>query len=374
MPDLPPRSPAPLRVLHLAGSAVDEFYADVSRLYASDCLGAVADPARYEHHVAYVSPDGSWRFPGDLSADAIAAAPATTLADAVDTVAGLDVDVMVPQMFCRPGMTHYRALFDLLGVPYLGNRPAVMAVGADKAQASAVVARAGVRVPEAQVVRPGDALALDLPVVVKPVDADNSLGLTLLREADGFEAAVAAAVEHDGAGRALVETYVELGREVRCGVVDVDGELRCLPLEEYAVDATSKPVRDRDDKLRRSEDGDLALVAKDAEHAWILAPTDPPDPVTAAVHEAALRCYEALGCRHYGLFDFRIDPDGTPFFLEAGLYCSYARSSVVVAMAAAAGITLTELFEAGVACVLPSVPTASPAAVPTSAPTPAPGG
>ena len=28
---------------------------------------------------------------------------------------------MVPQMFCIPGMTAYRALFDVLGIPYLGN-------------------------------------------------------------------------------------------------------------------------------------------------------------------------------------------------------------------------------------------------------------
>ena len=64
----------PLRVLHLVGSAVSEFLADLSRLYARDCLAATADPGRYEFHVAYVTPDGRWRFPVDLSRDAIAAA------------------------------------------------------------------------------------------------------------------------------------------------------------------------------------------------------------------------------------------------------------------------------------------------------------
>ena len=33
------------------------------------------------------------------------------------------MDAMIPQMFCIPGMTAYRALFDELGIPYLGNRP-----------------------------------------------------------------------------------------------------------------------------------------------------------------------------------------------------------------------------------------------------------
>ena len=75
-------------------------------------------------------------------------------------------------------------------------------------------------------------------------------------------------------------------------------------------------------------------MAKDRAHAWIV---DPSDPVTARVWAAARQCHEALGCRHYGLFDFRVDPDGQPWFLEAGLYCSFARQSVIAVMAAAAG-------------------------------------
>lgn len=60
--------------------------------------------------------------------------------------------------------------------------------------------------------------------------------------------------------------------------------------------------------------------------------------------DAALRCHAALGCRHYSLFDFRIDPTGRAWFLEAGLYCSFARQSVVAVMAAAAGISIQELI------------------------------
>lgn len=341
-----PHSTGPLRVLHLAGSAEDDFLADVSLLYARDCLTAVADPERYVALVAHVSPDGSWRFPADLSPAALAAADPVPFAEAVAVVAGLGVDLVVPQMFCLSGMTHHRALLELLGLPYVGNRPAVMALGADKALARAVVAAAGVTVPEAHVVPGGPeagAADLALPVVVKPVAADNSVGVSLVHEQGDLAAAVEAAREHGG--RALVETYVPLGREVRCGVVEVDGELVCLPLEEYAVDTDTKPVRDQADKLRRADDGDLALVAKDAEHAWIV---DPADPVCERVWTAARRAYRALGCRHYGLFDFRIDPDGEPWFLEAGLYCSYARTSVVAVMARAAGIDLAQLFRLAV--------------------------
>ena len=339
-----------MRYLHLTGSAVDPLLDDVSRIYARGCL-AVLREARPddEHVVAHVSPGGTWRFASSLEEAELAAAPQRPYADAVAHLAGLEVDVALPQMFCRPGMTSYRALLDLAGIPYVGNPPEVMALGADKPRASAVVGAAGVAVPDAQVVREGGALDLPLPVVVKPADSDNSLGVTLVREPGEFDAAVRDAAQHATGGRALVEAFVPLGREVRCGVVETPEGLRCLPLEEYDVDAERKPVRDHADKLARDDDGQLGLMAKDGVRAWVV---DPADPLTEVVHAAALRAYEALGCRHHGLFDFRVDPQGVPHFLEASLYCSFAPTSVVVVMAEAAGLPLLDLLDLSVARAL----------------------
>src|ERR1700712_1985433 len=241
------------KVLHLVGSPVDEFHADLSRLYAGACLVALAADERYDAVIAYVSPDGSWRFPVDLSADSLASAVVMSLPDAMRHLRLRDVDVVVPQMFCLPGMTAYRALFDVIGLPYLGNSPEVMAVAADKAKARAIVAAAGVAVPAGEVLSPGGRPTLPVPVVVKPVDADNSAGVSLVREPSEVDAASSLAQAHGRA--ALVESYVELGREVRCGIVVRDGELICLPLEEYAVDADTKPIRGRDDKLDRAGAG-----------------------------------------------------------------------------------------------------------------------
>lgn len=335
-----------LRVLHLVGSAVDQRLADLSLLYARDCLEHTADPARYEAVVAHVSPGGAWRFPADASEEAIAAAPPLPLAAAVDRLAGAGIDVALPQMFCLPGMTRYRALLDLLAIPYVGNTPETMALGADKARAKAVVAAAGVAVPAGQVLAAGQEPTVPPPAVVKPVDADNSDGLALVRRGQDYPAALAGALEHGE--RVLVEEYVPLGREVRCGVLERDGALVCLPLEEYAVDEATKPVRLSEDKIVH-RDGALSLVAKDTTHAWIV---DSDDPAVPAVQAAARACYTALGCRDHALFDLRVDPDGTPFFLEAGLYCSFARQSVVVMMAAATGIDLPELLATSIAGAL----------------------
>jgi D-alanine-D-alanine ligase len=334
-----------LRVLHLVGSPMSEFLCELSRLYAADCLRTVEDPERYRPVIAYVSPDPfdrCWRFPADLGEAAIEAAEPLSPGAAIRILEALDIDVAVPQMFCVPGMTWYRGLLDLLEIPYVGNRPAAMAATADKAWAKAIVGAAGVDVPAAEVVRPGGAPRPRLPAVVKPVDADNSLGVSLVRDTDELPAALASAREHSE--DVLVEDYVELGREVRCGLIEADGRLVPLPLEEYGVDA-DRPIRRAAEKIRREVGGELTLVAKEEPHARIL-PRD--DPSTRPVWEAAKLCHAALGCRHHSLFDFRIDPDGRPWFLEAGLYCSFARQSVITAMASAAGIPPADLFAGAV--------------------------
>ena len=332
-----------LHVLHLVGSAVSEFYGDLSRLYAQDCLKSTANASLYEFHIAYITPDRHWRFPSDLSREAIASASPMSVADAVQTLTARPIDVMVPHMFCIPGMTYYRALFDLLGIPYLGNTPDVMALTANKVKTKAVVATAGVSVPQGELLRLGDQPSINPPAVIKPVDGDNSLGVAFLRNRADFEPALKTAFGN--ADEVLVETFIELGREVRCGILVRDGELVCLPLEEYRMDRDRQPIRRYDDKLGQNQSGDLHMVAKDGIKSWIV---DPSDPVTERVWEIAKQCHIALGCRHYSLFDFRIDPSGQPWFLEAGLYCSFAQNSVISTMAKASGIPLEELFHIAV--------------------------
>jgi D-alanine-D-alanine ligase len=329
-----------LRVLHLVGSAVDDFYGDLSRMYAADCLESTKNPDRYEFHIAYITPDRSWRFPNSLDKAAIDRAVPLPLAEAVRVITQLEIDVMLPQMFCVPGMTAYRALFDLLNIPYVGNPADLMALTANKVKTKAIVAAAGVKVPYSELLHPGDYPQIAPPVVIKPVDTDNSIGVTFLKTAAEYPTALQTAFID--ADEVMVEKFIELGREVRCGIIERDGELICLPLEEYAMDAIDRPIRSYADKLARTEDGELTAVAKNNAKSWIV---DPHDPIATSVWDAAKKAHRALGCRHYSLFDFRIDPQGQPWFLEAGLYCSFANMSVIATMAKSAGISIDRLFQ-----------------------------
>ena len=323
-------------VLMLVGSFTTPDMAALSELYAQGCERALSE--HYRFATLHRSPAGAWRV-GE-SVDTVMNRPAMTLPGAMAALRGEPIVAVLPQMFCVPGMTEARALPTLMDLPMIGNSAAVMGIGADKALTRAVMRDAGLNVPTGTVVREGEPRPAlpPFPVVVKPVASDNSEGLSLVRGDAQLEIALRRAHSH---GDALVETFIPPGRELRCGVIAWNGQLRALRPEEYPVDAKRAPIRRKADKLAKGPSGAMRLVAKTGDAAWIV---ERDDPVIAPLQDAALRAFRALGCRHYGLFDFRVDADGVPWFLEAGLYCSFSPDSVITAMAAADAISLPELL------------------------------
>eukprot|EP00449_Zooxanthella_nutricula_P028721 CAMPEP_0198534746 /NCGR_PEP_ID=MMETSP1462-20131121/36611_1 /TAXON_ID=1333877 /ORGANISM="Brandtodinium nutriculum, Strain RCC3387" /LENGTH=203 /DNA_ID=CAMNT_0044264669 /DNA_START=6 /DNA_END=614 /DNA_ORIENTATION=- len=171
------------------------------------------------------------------------------MSQAMQAIVELAPAVCVPHMFCLPGMTTYRAIFDALQIPLVGNDAGTMALSTNKAQSRAVVAAAGVRVPEAELLRKGDRPRMSPPFVLKPCNEDNSMGVTLYTGRDGqsLDEALETAFSFDS--EVLCERYVELGREVRCAVLEqADGSLELLPCLEYFLSAEN-PIRASKDKL-----------------------------------------------------------------------------------------------------------------------------
>lgn len=99
-----------LNLLYLTGSPESDFFCNLSRLYAQDSINAIANNPNYDILIAYITPDGNWKFPHSLSFEDIADSQPISLPDAIAWIMTKNIDVVVPQMFCIPGMTHYRAL------------------------------------------------------------------------------------------------------------------------------------------------------------------------------------------------------------------------------------------------------------------------
>ncbi len=326
------------RVLMLAGSPESRCMYNLSLRYTRDCFDALSRVDGFSFHVAVVQPNGDWRFSQKTGQPDLCLSDPVSRDTARDILRHSRYDVALPQLFCRAGMTDYRALLERLQIPFIGNTADVMGITANKATTKDSVSNVGVPVPAHQVMRGPDLQRLNPPFIVKPNDSDNSFGVSLVHHRSEIGKAFAAAREHSSC--VLAEQFIPAGREVRCGIIQLGSKLECLPLQEYPL-TDRNSIRQTSDKLIIGEAGSVELASKFKTSANTVPIADP---ATRVVWDMAKRCHRALGCRDYSLFDFRIDPNGTPYFMEAGLYCSFAPKSILALMANEQGIGLETFF------------------------------
>lgn len=307
-------------VLHLAGSATSGFYHDLSLVYAREAL----TPASMDHCFAVVSPTGDWRLGPSLEQ----LSEPTGLGRCLDQLGS--IDLVVPYMFDPIGMTSYRSLFeDVLRVPVVGSRAEVTALATDKSLTKLILAGAGVAVPRSHGVddEPAD---LTYPVIVKPNLEDNSRGLTLVRTSNALAPAVDEATSFDAG--VLIEEFVS-GRELRVAVVDTGTELYVPAMIEYVV-SEQHPIRELDHKLDLGRDG-RPRAQSSGDHVPMICPAGVAPALRQEIAAVARRAHQALGCRDYSLFDLRLDQQGRPTILEAGLFWTFGRPSMISRMIAA---------------------------------------
>lgn len=326
-------------VLHLCGSTASEYYEGTSLVYATQCMEEALKHDTYTNVLCRVHLDESWSFPEGITEKKLSAAQKLSIEEAIAKIKHLQPSAVVPHMFCLPGMTTYRALFDLLKIPLIGNAADVMAISTNKWQTRAVVASMGVKVPEAEKITEGRTPAMQPPFLVKPCNEDNSQGITLVRDAQDIQKALDEAFKFDY--ELLIERYVPLGRELRVAVLETEtGSLEMLPCIEYFL-SEADPIRTAAHKLVTNANGVPVTQATGGRKC----PADIDNTLAAKLKDMAVRSHKALGCRDYSLYDVRVDPHGEPYFIEACLYCSFSSKSVIVAMAAADGTEQRTIYE-----------------------------
>lgn len=393
------------RVLHVAGATSSSFYKGVSDMYALESIrylsinsgdinsssssSSSSDEKNDDYHpvsdlfthmIAYIhADDGSWSVSADATTFDIDTAPRMSAGDAIAAITRLQPDVMQPHMYDYAGMTSFRGLFeDVLNIPVMGANSAAMALSTHKARTLAVARQAGVSVASSVVVRKVssnldeaqsegkeeeggqaydvcgtivkvsnaeqlvDHLGFKLPVMVKPAEEDNSLGIRRACTSAEFASALHSAFTFGD--DVLIEAYIPLGREVRVAVVENgNGELSMLPTVEYLF-SDGGSVRTPTDKLELDADGNPIDFSKKTRRRL------PADDTMSKVLLGRLRrmacdAHRALGCRDYSIYDVRIDPEDNVFMLESCLYCSFSHRSALALMASAGGVRPRRLFD-----------------------------
>lgn len=220
------------------------------------------------------------------------------------------------------------ALCDLAGVPWVGSPLGAGALAMDKWATKLVAAAHGIATASGRLLTRGTSGSYPFihPVVVKPVAAGSSHGVTLVQEAAGLGPALAAAFAHDD--RVLVEEVIT-GREIDVAVLGrPDGSRVVAPALEIVVPYGG--IFDHAAKYGGSPD------------FLIPAPLDAL--ARKQLEQAAVTMYDALGCAGVARVDFFLTAQG-PVLNEVNTMPGFTAHSQVPRMFAAAGTSFEALLD-----------------------------
>ena len=226
------------------------------------------------------------------------------------------------------------ALCELAGLPYVGSGVGAGALAMDKWATKLVAEAVGVATARGHVLTRTTRRTAhwSAPVVVKPVCAGSSHGVSLVRRAEELDPALDAAFALDD--RVLVEEFVD-GREIDLAVLTrSDGTRLVGPALEIVVD------------------GVFDLTTKYDGSADFRLPADVDETARKELEDAALAMYDALGCAGVARVDFFWTTVGA-VLNEVNTMPGLTEQSQVPKMFAAAGLAyadlLTELVEGALA-------------------------
>jgi D-alanine-D-alanine ligase len=239
---------------------------------------------------------------------------------------------------------HIASFLELMKIPYTGCNPRGLTLARGKDLSKTLVHHRRIPVPDfavfpmrRKVKRPA---RLALPVIVKSLNTDGSLGISQASIVDTDEKFMErVAFIHERIGTAAIaEQFIE-GRELYVGVLG-NNRLRALPVWELKFGsmggrgerriATEKAKHDTSYQERVGiEDGPARNLAPE---------------LSARIQHIAKRIYRTLGLDGYARIDFRLAADGTPYFIEANPNPEIAKSQEFATAAQHDGLDYTGLL------------------------------
>ncbi len=217
-----------------------------------------------------------------------------------------------------------QACFELMGIPYTGTDFVSSAIAMDKGISKDIFRAWNIPTPAGIRLRSGEEerARVPYPCIVKACCGGSSVGVGIARNDAEYAAAKEEAFRYDE--EVIIEQYIE-GREFSVGVLDG----RALPVIEMA------PKEGFYDYKNKYQAGETVETC----------PADLPKEQAAKLQETAERVFAALRLKSYARMDFRMNPQGEIFCLEANTLPGMTAISLFPQEAAAVGIGFEDLCE-----------------------------
>ncbi len=221
-----------------------------------------------------------------------------------------------------------QAAFDLFGVKYTGSDYLSSAIAMNKETSKQFFLANGIPTPKGiymtRATRQDDITKLDLtlPCVVKPCCGGSSIGVTIVRDAAEFKAALDDAFKWEN--ELVIEEFVQ-GREFSVGVI----EGKALPIIEIA------PKEGFYDYKNKYKAGSTVETC----------PAEIPEQVTKDMQHYAEEVARVIGLDTYSRSDFLLNDKNEMFCLEANTLPGMTPTSLLPQEAAVIGMSFNQLCE-----------------------------
>lgn len=222
------------------------------------------------------------------------------------------------------------AYFKLLDIKHTSAPFYQMALTFNKRDCLSVVKKYGVKTANSIYLNKGETINVDeiietlgLPCFVKPNNAGSSFGISKVKLKEELIPAIKKAFEEDS--ELLIEEFLD-GTEVTIGVLNYKDEIKVLPMTEIV---TANDFFDYEAKYLGESDE--------------ITPARISDEIHQKLEILAKKVYQILNMSGFTRSEY-ILVNNEPYFLEMNTVPGLTNESIIPQQAAAAGITLQNLF------------------------------
>ena len=241
---------------------------------------------------------------------------------------------------------HAASMFDILQIPYTGSNPSTLSLCIDKIRVKKLLAYNKIPTPRwdyAYTVDDDIDENLRYPLIVKPANTDNSIGISndsVVTDQEGLKAQLKKIIIDLGSP-ALIEEYIE-GDEYDVSILgSEDDDLVVLPLSRSIF----KNMSGGDWHIYTNE---MKFGQKKIEDYGIVVQRPPKNiskRLESLLTEIALDTYNILDCHDYGRVEIRVDEYDNPYVLELNPNPSINVHDCIPSVAKLSGLEYADFLE-----------------------------
>ena len=253
----------------------------------------------------------------------------------------LHVDVIFPMLHGPYGEDGaIQGFCEIANLPYAGSGVLASAVAMDKSFAKPIFIAHGMQVAEGIVITREQwasnrvaceslLAAFTYPLFVKPARGGSSRGTTKVKTPSTLAQAIEEAHRFDR--KALVEEAID-GKEVECGVLEINGQVQTTNPGEIIID-------------QRFDFYDFESKYLD-DMTRVEVPANIPDSARAEIQRLAALAFTSLGCAGLARVDFFYRGDGQIVINELNTMPGFTPTSVFPTLWAEKGVSYTKIIDA----------------------------